>query len=128
MRYVAGSFSEDQIATAKKQITWSLVGLFVIGISEFVAKDILFQEQGESLGVLEAKQLFAQVTNFVAGTLGTFSFAFLLYAGYLYVTARDNEENTAKAKKIIMGAFLGLILAGAAFAITNTIVELDIAR
>ena len=128
MRYVGGSYSDDQIATAKKQITWALVGLFVIAISEFVAKDILFQSQGTSLGIDNAQLLFAQVTNFIAGTIGTLSFAFLLYAGYLYVTARENEENVAKAKKIIFGAVLGILLAAAAFAITNTLVELDASR
>ena len=127
-RYVAGSYSDDQVGKAKKQITWSLVGLFVVGVSEFVAKSILFVDQGSTLGVANAEKLFAQVTNFIAGTLGTLSFAFLLYAGYLYISGSANEDNVGKAKKIIIGAFIGLILAGAAFAITNTIVELDASR
>jgi hypothetical protein len=127
-RYVAGSYSDDQIGKAKKQITWALVGLFVVGVSEFAAKSIIFVDQGSSLGVANAEQLFGQVTNFIAGTLGTVSFAFLLYAGYLYISGSANEDNVAKAKKIIVGAFIGLILAGAAFALTNTIVELDASR
>jgi len=127
-RYVAGSYSDDQIGKAKKQITWSIVGLFVIGVSEFVAKRVLFPDQGTRLGVLEAKELFAQVTNFIAGTLGTLSFAFLLYAGFLYISGSANEDNVGKAKKIMIGAFLGLLLAAAAFAITNTVVELDASR
>ncbi len=125
MRYVGGSYSEDQIAKAKKQITWALVGLFVVAVSEFVAKDILFQNEGTELGVEEAKQLFAQVTNFAAGTVGSLSFLFLFYAGYLYATGSQNEDNVAKAKKIILGAVLGIILASAAFAITSTLIELD---
>lgn len=128
MRYVVGSASEDQIAKAKKQITWGLVGLFVIGISEFVVKEVLFQNQGTRLGLEEAKQVFAQITNFIAGTLGTLSFVFLLYAGYLYTLGVQNEDNVAKAKKIIMGALLGILLAIAAFAIVNTVLELDASR
>jgi hypothetical protein len=127
-RYVAGSYSDDQVGKAKKQITWALVGLFVVGVSEFVAKRILFVDEGSSLGVGSAELLFAQVTNFIAGTLGTLSFAFLLYAGYLYISGAANEDNVAKAKKIVIGAFIGLLLAGAAFALTNTIVELDASR
>lgn len=128
MRFVGGSYSDDQINSAKRHITWALVGLFILGVSEFVAKDILFQNQGTSLGLGNAEDLFAQVTNFIAGTIGTLSFAFALYAGYLYVTARDTEDQVAKAKKILVGALLGIILAAAAFAITNTIVELDATR
>ncbi|MBU0981174.1 pilin [Patescibacteria group bacterium] len=128
MRYVAGSASDEQIATAKKQITWALIGLFVVGVSEFVAKDILFQQQGTKIGFDQAKQLFAQVTNFAAGTIGTLSFAFMLYAGYLYVTAQGDEDQVAKAKKIIFGAIIGILLAGSAYAITSTIVQLDASR
>ena len=128
MRYVAGSYDDDQIATAKRQITWSLGGLFVVGVSEFVVKRILFPAQGTTLGVQSAQDLFAQVTNFIAGTLGTLAFVMGLYAGYLYVTARDNEDSVAKAKSILTGAAIGIILALAAFAITNTIVTLDVTR
>ncbi len=128
MRYVAGSYDDDQIAKAKKQIQWALVGLFVIGISEFVVKDILFQDQGSRLGVKEAKQLLANLTNFIVGTMGTISFVSLLYAGYLYVGGAQNEDNVAKAKKIIMWSLAGIVIALAAFSITNTIVNLDSSR
>lgn len=128
MRYVAGSYSDDQVGKAKKHITWALVGLFVIGVSEFVVKKVLFQNQGLKLGLDEAKQLFVQVTNFAAGTVGTLSFIFMLYAGYLYVLGFQNEDNVAKAKKIIYGAVVGIILALAAFAITSTVVALDASR
>ncbi len=128
MRYVAGSYDDDQISKAKKQIQWALVGLFVIGVSEFVVKDVLFQDQGTRLGVEEGKQLLANLTNFMAGTMGTIAFVSLLYAGYLYVTGAQNEDNVAKAKKIIMWSLGGIVIALAAFAITNTIVTLDSSR
>ena len=128
MRYIGGSFSDDQVGKAKKQITWSLVGLFVVAISEFVAKGILFPDQGSRLGIDEAKLLFAQVTNFIAGAMGTFAFVFLLYAGYLYVLGAQSDENATKAKKIIFAAVIGIIIALAAFAFTNTLVTLDASR
>ncbi|MBI4127399.1 hypothetical protein HY463_01695 [Candidatus Peregrinibacteria bacterium] len=128
MRYIAASASDDQITTAKRQIQWSLVGLFIVGIAEFMAKNILFKEQGTSLGISNAKSLIVQITNFVAGTIGTLSFVFLLYAGFLYVTAAGKEDNVSKAKKILMGAAIGVILAISAFAITSTIVPLDSSR
>lgn len=128
MRYIGGSASDEQIETAKKQITWSLVGLFVIGVSEFVVKDILFPNQGRDLGINQAEQLFAQVTNFIAGTMSTLAFVALLYAGGLYLTARENEDQVSKARSIIFGAIIGIVIAAAAFAITNTLVELDTGR
>ncbi len=128
MRYIAASASDDQISTAKRQIQWSLIGLFVVAISEFVAKNILFKNQGTQLGFSDTKNLLVQITNFVSGTIGTLSFVFLLYAGFLYVTAAGKEDNVSKAKKILMGAAIGIILAVSAFAITSTIVPLDSSR
>lgn len=128
MRYVAASASDTEISTAKRQIQWSLIGLFVVAISEFVAKKILFKNQGTALGFSDAQILLAQVTNFIAGAIGTIAFVFFLYAGYLYVTAAGKEDNVSKAKKIMLGAAIGIILALSAFAITSTIVSLDSAR
>ncbi len=128
MRYVAGSASDDEIGKAKNQIKWALVGLFVIGVAEFVVKDILFNNQGQKLGIESAKELFVDLTNFISGTLGTLAFVMLLYAGFLYLTASQNEDNTGKAKKIIFAALIGIVIAISAFAITNTFVELDASR
>ncbi|QQR54921.1 hypothetical protein IPG41_07145 [Candidatus Peregrinibacteria bacterium] len=128
MRYVVGSTSDDQIGKAKNQIKWAFVGLFVIGISEFVVKDILFENYGQTLGIESAKELFVDLTNFVSGTLGTLAFVMLIYAGFLYLTASQNEDNAAKAKKIIFAALIGIVIAISAFAITNTFVELDASR
>ncbi len=128
MRYVAGGSSDDQVKTAKRQITWALAGLILIGLSQFIVYRILFPDQGSALGVGAAKELMAQITNFISGLLGTLSFVFLIYAGYLYVVARDNDDGPKKAKQIMYGAFVGLIIAAAAFALSNTLVELDSAR
>jgi len=128
MRYVGGSYDDDQIGKAKKQITWSLVGLFVVGISEFVVKKILFPDQGAKLGVESAKQLFAQVTNFIAGTMGTLAFVFLIYAGFLYLMGAQSEDNVSKAKKIIFTALIGIVIAISAFAFSNTFITLDASR
>lgn len=128
MRYVAGSASDDQITKAKNQIKWAAVGLFVIGIAEFVIKDIIFNDRGQKLGIDAAKTLFVNLTNFVSGTMGTFAFVMLIYAGFLYTTASQNEENTGKAKKIIFAALIGIVIAVSAYAITNTFVNLDASR
>ncbi len=123
-RYVWGAYDEDQLGKAKNQIKWSLVGLFVIGISEFTVKRILFQDSAR-LGIDEAKTLIVQLTNFVASSLGTLSFIFMIYAGLLYVAGVQNEENTSKAKNIIYGALLGIVVALSAYAITNTFITLE---
>lgn len=47
----------------------------------------------------------------------------IVYAGYLWMTARGTTEDADKAKKIIENAIIGIIITGLAFAITNFVLN-----
>jgi hypothetical protein len=47
---------------------------------------------------------------------------FLIYGGYLYILARGTPDGIVKAKKTIMNAIIGLVIAVLSAAIANTIV------
>lgn len=51
--------------------------------------------------------------------LGIAFFLLVLYAGFIWMKARGNSEEVEKAKGIIEGAVIGLILVTAAYAISN---------
>ena len=125
-RYITSAGNEENMEKAKKQITYAVIGLILIGIAEFAVKDVLFPEQGSKLTDVEkAKKLIINLTNFISGFLSTVAAVMYIYAGYIYVTAAGNEEATGKAKKIMLGATIGLLLAMAAFGIVNTTVKLE---
>lgn len=127
-RMVAGSYSEEETKAAKNHVFWSVIGLMMIGLSELIVKDILFRYtpgEGIELGISQGKLLFAGIANFLSGLIGLVSVAMLIYGGYLYLTGGVSEENTGKAKKIIISAITGIILAGAAFAIASTIIPVS---
>lgn len=46
----------------------------------------------------------------------------IIYAGYLWLTARGNDESISKAKGIISSSIIGLIILLMAYSITNFIV------
>lgn len=48
--------------------------------------------------------------NLALTTLGTISLVLMLYAGFLWFKAGDNEEAIEQAKDIIKGAVIGLVL------------------
>lgn len=125
-KYITSAGNEENMEKAKKQITYAVIGLILIGIAEFAVKDVLFPEQGSKLTDVEkAKTLIINLTNFISGFLTTVAAVMYIYAGYIYVTAMGNEEATGKAKKIMLGATIGLLLAMAAFGIVNTTVKLE---
>ncbi|HLC89908.1 MAG TPA: pilin [Patescibacteria group bacterium] len=54
--------------------------------------------------------------------LGVIFMAYIIYGGYVWLTARGNEENISKAKAIIRGSITGIIIVLAAYAITAFVV------
>lgn len=75
---------------------------------------------GES-GFLQAR--VGAIIKAALGLLGTVFLGFLVYAGYLWMTAGGNEEEVTKAKKLITQAIIGLAIVLAAYAITAFVVR-----
>lgn len=125
---VANASNEERLSEAKKQIIYAVLGLILIGISELLVKDIIFKDAGTDIDVVRGKELIVQMTNFISGFIAMASVLSFFYAGYLYVFSGVGEDNTEKVKKVIIGAVIGIIIAGGAFAIVNTVIELDATR
>ncbi len=125
-RLVTSAGNEEVQTKSKKIITYAIVGLIILGLAEFVVKDIVFPSQGSTLPDVEkGKQLIVKLTNFIAGFVSTVSVIMYMYGGYLYVVDLGKEEQMAKAKKVFIGATIGLLLSLAAIAIVTTTVKLE---
>lgn len=120
-RLITSLGEEETINKEKKRITTSIIGLLVAGLGEFVIKDIIFPKNGQAgIDVAGAQKLVVNFTNFIAAFIGVGAFGMLFYAGWLYVTSAGNEEQTGKAKKVIISAVIGIIIAFAAFGAVST--------
>ena len=62
--------------------------------------------------------LVGQIINTFFAIVGVILIGLLLHAGYLWMTARGNEEHVSKAKEEIRDAIIGLIILVGAYAIT----------
>jgi len=51
--------------------------------------------------------------------VGAIFLALMVYAGYLWMTARGEEEPINKAKKIIIAAIVGLVITVGAYSVTD---------
>ena len=125
-RLVTSGGKDEEIAKSKRNITYAVVGLILVGVAELVVKDIVFPKEGAQLGdVNKAKELIVTLTNFISGFIATITIAMFMYGGFLYVTAAGKEDQAGKAKKVLIGATIGLLLAMAAFALVNTVITLQ---
>lgn len=68
------------------------------------------------------RETVRKVLNFALIFLSLVVTGFLIYGGYLYVTAGANEDNTGKAKNIITYSAIGIVMIFFSFAIVNTLI------
>ena len=63
------------------------------------------------------------IINVFLGFLGVIAIGLILYAGFLWMTAQGNEEKIGKAKRILSGAVIGLVIIFAAFSIAAFVIR-----
>lgn len=66
-------------------------------------------------------KLIINIASFVTYVVGAISVLFLVYGGFLYVTDTGDDKNSGKAKKILVNAVIGLIIAIVAITVVSVI-------
>ncbi len=75
------------------------------------------KEAGTS-GIDDIGSIAGVAINAALTLVGLFFLMLMVYAGYLWMTARGEADQVEKAKKIIIGALIGLVIVLSAYAIT----------
>ncbi|MDD4352125.1 MAG: pilin [Candidatus Gracilibacteria bacterium] len=65
----------------------------------------------------DIQEIASNFINWILGFVGLIAVIMFIYAGFLYLTAGGNDENTGKAKKIMMYTIIGIILIMLAYTI-----------
>ncbi|MBI2459055.1 MAG: IPT/TIG domain-containing protein [Parcubacteria group bacterium] len=73
--------------------------------------------------VNDPRVIAAKIIRIALGFLGLIAVSLIIYAGWLWMTAEGQEEKIAKAKKVLIGAVIGLLIAVSAFAIASFILS-----
>ena len=81
---------------------------------------------GDATGLSNAislPEMIGEIIKQFLTLLGIVLVVFIMYAGYLWMTAQGNEEQITKAKNIIKNCVIGMIIMMAAYAITSFVVN-----
>ena len=106
--------------------------IFVLGITSILAAEDLnltgkLTNVGTAAGFkAEKPELATTLGSIIRGfltLLGVIFMAYIIYGGYQWMTARGNEEQLTKAKAVIRGSIIGLIIVLAAYVITAFVVK-----
>lgn len=69
------------------------------------------------LGTSDLREVAINVIKWLLGILGLVAVSFLIYGGFLWLTAAGNEERIEKAKRVIVNAVIGLVIVLVSWAI-----------
>jgi hypothetical protein len=78
---------------------------------------------GIGLGNSDPRIIIANIIRIVLGFLGIIALVLIIYAGWLWMTAGGESDKIDKAKKILIGAVIGMIISLSAFAIASFILS-----
>jgi len=116
-------------------LTLSLAFIFALALPVFAAVTPLpppamqaqnmLNDIGVGAGIQTSRDLpgiIALIINVVLGLLGVIFLVLTVYAGFLWMTAREDKAVVENAQKILKNAVIGLIITLAAYAISNFVI------
>lgn len=76
-------------------------------------------------------ELYRRISNIIKIVLsftGLAAVSLIIYGGFLWMTARGNDDQIANARQTIIASLVGLIIIVASFAITSFVVNILVNR
>lgn len=124
--YIFSFGKEESITKAKNSLIFSFIG-FIVFVSANAILNYYTKTLGIIVGSISTKFSFSTITGQVFNTaLVTAGVGFLIvlvYSGLRYFFVVGSEEAESSAKRGITYAFIGLIVAASAYAISQIIIK-----
>jgi len=112
-------------------ILFVLISLFFIGLKSVYAQDVYDivsgwqDETAGAAGYTEAGdpvELAGTVVQSLLSFLGVVFLILMIYAGFIYMMARGNDAEAAKARDIMINATMGLAVVFGGYAISSYVI------
>jgi len=131
LRFIALAGNEESVGLDKKNVAFTSLGLILIVFASTIIDKVLYVvdiTKYPALGVNPAInpargiEELTGITNLIVSFTAPIAILVLIVGAVMYATAGGNEEQTNKAKKLIILAIGGMVLIYGAFAIISTVV------
>ncbi len=105
-----------------------MIPAFVLWVTPVQAVDIWGGQQNEinnqlQLGEKDPRAIVGAVINVALGFLGIIAVIIVLYGGFLWMTAAGNEDQIAKAKKLLTAGIIGIVIILAAWGLALFVLD-----
>lgn len=117
IRMIISQGDEEEMNKQKMNFTWGLIGLMIIMLAE-VAVQIFYELPGEGASPEATTALIIQVigiVRFILQFLAVVSVLTLIIGGFYYISSFGNDDARSKAKNILLGAIVTIVLVISAY-------------
>lgn len=129
IRLVTAQGEEEETTKQKRNVTWSLLGLLTVLLASNIVNAVyVIRSPAETAAAAPEAAILeiAGVIRLMLIFLGPAAIAFTIYAGFMYLTALDNEERANKAQRMIVAGVVAIVIIFGAYAMVNTLTSADI--
>lgn len=92
-------------------------------LADYTPQEVVFDpnnnvQRNTELGNASPSEVVGGVINWILGLLALIAISLVVYGGILWMTSVGNEEQVTKAKDILIGALIGLVIILASYGAT----------
>lgn len=121
--YAASGGNDERISQGRQMIFGSLIAIVIVIFSGVLIRTLHKPAEGSTGYLADVPNVISNATTILVGLIGAFSVLMLVYAGYLYVTARGDTDKVNKAHAAIRYAVYGLAIGLVAYGAVSTVIN-----
>ncbi len=119
---IMGGDDDDTIQKEKEFIKIFILALVIILLAESITRWVDLRDGGGGINADSIVKEIIGITNYILGFIAAMALFMVVLSGLYYVISLGDDETTGKAKKMIIGSVIGLIVAYSAYTITRFII------
>ncbi len=129
VRLVTAQGEDEEVTKQKRNITWSILGLLTILLASNIVNAVYIvraPDETVAAAPTTAIEEIAGVVRLILVFLGPVAIGFTIYAGFMFLSALDNEERATKAKRMITEGVVAIVIIYGAYAMANTVTSANL--
>lgn len=122
-RMITAGDDEETIGKQKKSLTWGLLGMMTILLASNIVNMVYVLRGSDETAAAAPTTAITEISSIIRLILvfmGPIAIIFTIYAGFLYLTALDNEDRAKTARGMIIAGIVAIVIIYGAYALVNT--------
>jgi len=123
VKLITAQGEQEKITKEKNNLIYSSIGMLVLLLASNIVNSIYVIKDPDTIVAAEATTGITElggIIRLLLAFLGPVTIIFTIAAGFMYMTAFENEERAKTARRMIIAGITGIVFVYMAFALVNT--------